>query len=1032
MSASGGEAAEISGSGSRLGRRGLSATVAIVILIVVILIAAGAGYFAFQSETPSKSSSTVCQPSTACASNANDLSLFVPMGPGSGQTITDIAANQSVPATLVPSGSETIKSYTVNWGDGTSTTSSSPTLTHSYASPGLYVMAASALDTGGVTHTGTSGLFPVDVNLSFGSEALGTYPSISTSFSNGTAGGYEPWDGVGSVVSVSASYIGTPPSTGWSNGPMTITTSTGVVQKSYTPGADSASGTYTLTAPGTANITLHGSSTNGVISDDFTYTWAVYVSASSADLGCKYCHPSAASVASPHSDSIVAYEVAPGGAITIDPAGDYYTVGYEVALNVFQNLIGYNGTDVGPSYSNYVPQVATCVPGSPQCASLYNGDDLVNGQNYTFVIAKTAKFYDPSTGASWNVYPTDVMFSIIRELAFSDLPAVAIYPGWMISQALLPAGNAAWDGGIHWPYNNTPANILNAMQVNDSAFCPASAMTSGDGCITFNVDGAGATWPAFLSYITNGAAGNIVPAGWYISEGATVPGWSTSGADLPVELPGGVTTTNSTAWQDYVAQQTPTSWDSYEELAVTDYPTLEPNVAFNEVGSGPYWLKSANSAIGYVLEANPDFEVPQGCAGEPWCQPAYGTYAKTVTVYWEDSDTEGIEAAQAGQADYVYIAPADTATMIALIERGALKMVESPSTGVNNFAFNTDINLAGLKSYDPYSINIQSNSLSYIGLRGFLDAAYPDASVQSQFNQIQGVQYGFTYGGFIPEYMGDYYPTNISWPNYDVATGQFTNPSTDASTIGSAAWYWAQLNTPSSPIYDPQFGPGGIYSASNPLHIPALYFLGDPTHQAVLDLWSSSVQSISGGAIVFDVFPVATALVFSALVPDGGTPWALYFDAWEADYAQPYDYWAAFGAASGTYSAPNTFYETFTETANDNPTTCTHSGPSGWTNLTYWASQSYIAQACQGVAYQVALYWATVANSNLNLAQGALQWNQISSVYNLLNLAVDTDQTNAVATVGPWINTASIDASSLNGYPGGEIDWYTITGNGIT
>jgi len=80
----------------------------------------------------------------------------------------------------------------------------------------------------------------------------------------------------------------------------------------------------------------------------------------------------------------------------------------------------------------------------------------------------------------------------------------------------------------------------------------------------------------------------------------------------------------------------------------------------------------------------------------------------------------------------------------------------------------------------------------------------------------------------------------------------------------------------------------------------------------------------------------------------------------------------------------------------------------------------------------VASYWATVANSNVNLAQGAVQWNQISAIYNLLNVAVDTDQTNAYAAVGPWINTASVDASSLNGYPGGEIDWYTFTGNGVS
>ncbi len=1013
-----------------MGRKGMSPTVAVVILVVVVVVAAGAGYFAFQAVKPTSSVSTVCSPSAACAVSANDVAAFVPIQPSTDQQITQYSAQESFAVTVVPSGPETARTYSVAWGDGSTSSSSNPILTHSYAAAGLYVIAPFVTDTGGVVHTGTAGLFPMDVNLSFGSIAVGTYPSISTTFTNGS-GGFEPWVGVGATVTVGASYVGTPPTAGWSNGPMTITYGSGVSQKSYTPGSSSASGSYILSAVGTDNITLHGSSTGpGGASNPFTYTWAVYVGASATGLGCKYCQPPVAK--SPHPGDIVAYEIAPGGAVTIDPAGDYYTVGYEVALNVFQNLINYNGTDVGPSYPNYVPEVATCVAGSPQCASLYGGDTLVNGDHYTFVIAKTAKFYDPTTKASWNIYPSDVLFSFIRQLAFSDLPAVAIYPGWMVAQSLLPTGNPSWDGGIHSPYNNTPQNILDSMEVNDSAYCPASAMIgqSGNGCITFNVDGAGVTWPAFLSYITNGAAGNIVPAGWYISEGATVPGFPTVGGDFPELLPGAVTSTNTTAYQNWVAAQSPTSWDTYEGLAVTDYPTLEPNVAFSEVGSGPYYLQSANSAVGYVMQANPDFLQPQGCAHQPWCQPAPGTYAHTVTVYWEDDDTAGIEAAQAGQADYAQIAPADTATMLALIQKGNLKMTESPSTGVNNFAYNTLIDLSSLKTYDPYPINIQSNTFSYIGLRAFLDAAYPDASIQAEFNQIQGIEYGFTYGGFIPEYMGAYYPTNISWPNYNVTLGTFTNPDTNPSTVGSAAWYWKELTTAGSPFYDPQFGPGG-YSASNPLHVPALYFLGDPTHQSVLNLWSSEVQTLSGGAIVFDVFPVASALVFSALLPDGQTPWALYFDAWEADYAQPYDYWAAFGAPSGTYSAPNVFYLTFTEPQNDNVTACGHSGAGGWSNLTYWASQPYITQECQGVAYLVASHWATIANSNLNLTQGALQWNRISAVYSLLNLAVDTDQMNVVQTFGPWCDTASISASSLNGYPGGEELWYTLQGNGV-
>jgi hypothetical protein len=1012
----------------------MSRTTGIIVLVVIAVVVAGGGYAGLASVKTSSSTSTSCTPPSACASTANDVVVFVPFGPGNGQTIASIAAERAIPATVQPSGSETVRTYSVAWGDGTTSSGSTPTATHSYASAGLYVISGSVTDTSGGVHTGTSGLFPVNANLSFSDVAAGTYPQISTTFSNGTAGGYEPWVAAGATVSVSGSYIAQPPTPGWTTGPLSITVGSGVVQKSYSPGATTASGSYTLTAVGIDNITLHGSSTDGLATLPFTYTWAVLVSSSASGLGCKFCQPSTAAK-SPHPNSIVAYEVSPGGAITIDPAGDYYSAGYEVGESVFENLVGYNGSDVGPSYPNYIPQAAACVPGSLQCTSLF-GSTLISGTYYTFPIAKTSRFYDPVANVNWSLYPTDVMFSMIRQMAFSDLPAAAIYPGWMVSQALLPAGNSAWDAGIHSPYNNTPQNILSSMLINDSKYCPTKAMTSANGCITFNVNGAGVSWPAFLSYLANGGAGSIVPASWYLAQGAIVPDWKASSADTPVKLPGGLTTTNTSAWTSYVASLGATSWDSYQEIGVSDYPTLEPSVAFTEVGSGPYYLKNANPAIGYVLEANPAYEQPSGCAGEPYCLPAPGAFAKTVTVYWEDTDTQGIQAAQAGQADalssaidLVGIAPSDTATMIALVQKGDLKMTASASDEVNTWSYNTAIDLSSLKTYDPYPINIQSNSLSFIGLRGFLDAAYPAASVQAEFNQIEGVQYGFNYGGFIPQYMGNYYPTNISWPNYNVTTGQFTDPVSNPSVAGSAGWYWQQLTTSGSPLYDSQFGSGG-YSPSNPLHIPMIYDLGDPTHQSVLQLWSSLVSTLSHGAVVFDIFPVATATVFGNLLPNGLTPWPATFAIWFADYAQPYDYWAAFGAASGTYSAPDTLFPTFSQ-PQYNAASCGHSDETNVANLIYWANQPYIAQDCQGVAYQVAQHWAVVANSNLNLTQGAFEWNRISSIFNLLNIQADTEQVNAIQLVGPWVNPASANANSISGYPGGEELWWGFTGNGV-
>ena len=76
---------------------------------------------------------------------------------------------------------------------------------------------------------------------------------------------------------------------------------------------------------------------------------------------------------SPHPGTIMAFEDAPGGARTEDPAIAYDTVSYEPILNVYQPLITYNGSTVGPSWQAFVPSLATCVPGSPQCQALYGG-----------------------------------------------------------------------------------------------------------------------------------------------------------------------------------------------------------------------------------------------------------------------------------------------------------------------------------------------------------------------------------------------------------------------------------------------------------------------------------------------------------------------------------------------------------------------------------------------------------------------------------------------------------------------------------
>ncbi len=1033
------------GAGLRSGRRGMSMPFALVILIVVIVVTAGVGYLGLQSVKPTTATVKSCSPASACVTSSltNDVTLFTPYNPGYGQTMISVASGVKLSATVGVTGSETIKTYQVAWGDGTNSSGPSATFTHVYAAPGTYVIAGSAIDTKGITHTGTGALIPVSVTPALGDVITGFYPTLVTSLLNGTTGGIYPWLGVGATVTVNGSYSSAPPNPLWLAAGPTLAAGAGVTQKTYSHGSTWATGTYSFASAGVYTVTLSGTTANATETLPFTYVWSFYVTATGAGLGCSSCKIPVAK--SPHPGEIVAYEVAPSGAVTLDPAGDYYTIGSEVTLNVFQYLISYNGTDEGPTANSFIPNAATCVPGSGQCNALYPGTgSLVSGSNMTFVISANDHFYDPATGKTWGVYPSDVMFSYLRMMMYADGSVTTTYPGWIIDQAFLPLGNPYYDispitsAAVHYPYNNTPYNMLTSMYVNDSAFCPASAMTNAHGCITINTAESGYAQPALLDYLAHGTAGAIQSCGWYTAQGTGVPGFKSSGADAPCYLPGDSTSTSQSSFTTFLAAQGPTSWDGLELDGQGNYSVCSTPfcaTGFNEVGSGPYGLVNANPTVGYVLAANPGWVQPAGCAGESYCLPAKGTFASKVVVYYDDDDTLGIQELSAGYADLAGIEQADAGTYLALAAKGQVVLVNTPSTSTFNFGFNLNIGLSTLAQFDPYKVNILSNTFDYVGLRDFLAQAYPYASVDAQYNVYQGIEFGFNYGGFIPEYLGNYYPTNVSFPGYNTTTGLWSDPSTSSSAssiVGSAAYYWKQITTSGNPLYDPQFGTGG-YSASNPLHVPAIAFEGDPTHFAIMELWGKYVTQISGGAVVFDVFYVAPGVVYEYLVP--GSPWALWLLGWGADYAQPYDYWAAYGTAVGTWTTPNSVAATLTEGAASavyNSPSCTGYGAvDTFAALFYWANQLAIPQDCQGVAYNVTLYWAPYANHDTNVVQGQLIWNRLDAIFSALNLYVNTEQAFQPDYIAPWVNPSSLGLNGINGFPGQENLWYTVQGNGV-
>ena len=752
--------------------------------------------------------------------------------------------------------------------------------------------------------------------------------------------------------------------------------------------------------------------------------------------------------AGPHPGTLDVYEVSPAGATTEDPATAYDTVSYEPILNVYQTLINYNGS----STTTYVPTLATCVPGTAQCVTDY-GTNLTGyvGSTpiyWTFVIDPAARFYDSATQTSWSVYPSDVMFSIARTLAFADLPYAGKTAGWILAQSLLPVGSPTYDSGIHYPYNNTPQKIYDSMLINDSSYCPATAMNGvlGNGCITFVANGGGQDWPFFLELIADNLGGSIVPCGWFTAQSAGLPGWTGSGAlhgDGPCLLPNGGNTTKSTSWTNYVNAQGPASWDAFQKLELSPgWPAPQPNVQWNMVGSGPYFASVAPGSS-YQLSLSPGYAEPSGCSGGAggtqfakytgYCDPAPNTIIPHVDVFWEPDDSFGISEYENGQADFAAIETTHTTTLLSLNASGKLRYFSFPTLS-STF---TPVNLAwdtGAYSTDfptqPVP-NIPSTFFSNLAIRQMYVMSYPYATVQNTVNTIDGVQYATLAGGPIPYGMGNYYPMNVEFP-YKFNSG---NVETDPSVVGGAAWWWAQANDPSSPYYDAQVA---ACTPSTPCTWAIAGLSGFPAGDISIADWIAEIKTISGGALQpfggssFDLtFTQFLQYAFaspytSPLVSEAGTGWA-------PDYPDPTDYMAPMFSPSSTYTAPDTFSQQLALPEYDNPTACGHSTVS-MANLEYWANQSNFTNSyandtfvssCQGVAYSVAVGMAAVAAAEKVGQQRVDTYALIEQISNALAMYVYNGQTEEVTSYAPWINPASINQNPMIG-GGGDNIWYQV------
>jgi peptide/nickel transport system substrate-binding protein len=1005
------------------GTRALSPVTSLIVTVIVLALLGVVAYGIMGGFTPA--SKPTCWPPTAleCAgfSNLNDVGVIVPF--------QSVQQGSIVPVTVsLPSG-ETATSFIYNWGDGSkANTSASPTAVHIYNTPGIYLVSVDAV-VNGVTHTSDHALVRLAVQPSFTANVNASLPTIAGSVvanSSSVAGGPTPTTviGSGSTVTLGASYTASPSNPLWREVPPKIMLpATGATVQQNSSSAVNATDKILFNAPGEYQVSFVGGSVNATDVSAITpaiyanFTWTVFVPAA----GTRAAVIGNSVPLDPHPGTIISYEFVPGGARTEDPAIAYDTASAEPIENVYQTLIAYNGSQATPNPNGFVPVIATCVPGSQECQSLYSSNLTApygNGTDYTFVISSTPQFYDPSTGVSWGVYPTDVMFSIARTLGFSTLPCVSCNNGWILAQSLLPHGNETWDT-IHGSFNNTPQQVLGSMSINNSTECPAAALSSEHGCITFHVDGGGKTlntghsWPYFLELIADPLGGAIVPCGWFsaYNQGAGIPWWTaanSSGAgDHPCQVPGqggyGVT-----------ANQMPAAgWDQWEELGSGEQGKYEGHVQYSMVGSGPYYLEQYDVGVSYELGANPSYAQNPDCTWST-CYPAAGTYAKTIQVTWETEATEGEQALASKSADFASVPSTDLSLLLQLISEGVVNAIQAPTLVVGFESFDMNFNLAAADKLSTNPVTVPSDFFSYLGMRNFVTRSYPYTTIEDTINTKYGIQLSFDEGGAIPDYMGDYYPTNISWPDANTCASD-TNPT-------CAPYWWAQMHNASSPYFDPEVL---ACSASSPCELPLIGTTGNPTGDIVDQIWVNEINTLTGGAFLMNPTDVNFDQVvqYSTDAGPGQSALPMYGLGWAPDYPDPTDYVGPMYLANSTYT-----YGDAVEEALETPA-FTSGCPQPYTNYTYFADTAF-AQDCQGVAYKALGYALGLAQYMPSGPERVLTYNFAEKIANQLALYVYTGQSNFFGAAAAWININSQNLNPMLG-AGGETPYFEYTGNGV-
>jgi hypothetical protein len=436
------------------------------------------------------------------------------------------------------------------------------------------------------------------------------------------------------------------------------------------------------------------------------------------------------------------------------------------------------------------------------------------------------------------------------------------------------------------------------------------------------------------------------------------------------------------------------------------------------VGSGPYYTEAIDNAIGYVLQANPDYHAPTGCAGSPGCQPLPGTYQGTVNVFWEQTDQQGIANYQAGQADLAGIQlPSHASTLQTLVANGKIDLTYIPTLSIFFMPYNLNFNvsLTDILASNPNATNVPANFFSQIGLRQFITNAYPYATANSTLLQAGNISTGFGYGGAIPKYLGNYYAYNITWPQSD--------PSTNPNATGGAAWWWAQANNASSPYYDSELA---ACTTSSPCVFPIFSELGSTFYDAAIHLLIGEIESLTGDQLQPYLFDVGFGNCGYLGCPTGFTLWNL---GWAPDYPDPTDYVTPMYLSGSYYTSTDSVAGELALPQFNSPSCAyasNYSNPAdAWSALVYYHGLGELPDACQGVAYNITGYWYQLAAQLPLGAERTLDYQMVNQLDYLLSLYIWNYQATIPETYAPWISGATLDSNPMIG-GGGVNAWYAV------